>query len=113
MTLAGIEQSRREAVMARARLDATLEATRARLRPANLAGEAWDGVKAKGADLAGEAVEAAKARPVAVSAGIGALALFLARGPLTRAAKRLISDRKTRGNESDGAALGPGKQGAR
>ncbi len=113
MTLAGIEQARRDAVKARARLDATLAATRARLHPNSLAGEAWDGVKAKGADLADEAVEAVKARPVAVSAGIGALALFLARGPLTRAAKRLISDRTDRGNQSEGAALGAGEQGAR
>ncbi|MBX3561880.1 MAG: DUF3618 domain-containing protein [Sphingomonas sp.] len=100
MTLEGIEQARRDAVRARARLDATLAATRARLHPNSLAGEAWDGVKAKGADLADEAVEAVKARPVAVSAGIGALALFLARGPLTRAAKRLISDRRDESNES-------------
>lgn len=91
MTLDAVEQARRDAVAARARLDATLAATRARLHPNSLAAEAWDGVKAKGADLADEAVDAVKARPLAVSAGIGALALFLARGPLTRAAKRLIS----------------------
>ncbi len=98
MTLNEVEQARRNAVAARARLDATLAATRARLHPGSLAGEAWDGVKAKGADLADEAVAAVKARPLAVSAGIGALALFLARGPLTRAAKRLISDRTNAGS---------------
>ena len=112
MTLAGIEQARREAVAARARLDATLAATRTRLPPNSLAGEAWDGVKPQGADLAGAAVEAATARPVAVSAGIGALAPFLARGPLTRPANRLLSDRKDEGNESDGLAMGAGEPGA-
>lgn len=91
MSLADVEQAKRNAVMARARLDSHIAALQLRLRPANLAGEAWDGVKGKSADLADGAMEAVKKRPAAVSAALGALALFLAREPLKRAAVRLIS----------------------
>lgn len=91
MSLADVEQAKRNAVMARARLDSHIVALQLRLRPANLAGEAWDGVKGKSADLADGALEAVKKRPAAVSAALGALALFLAREPLKRAAVRLIS----------------------
>ena len=91
MTLAAVEQAKREAVMARRRLDSTLIAVQQRLRPANLAGEAWDGVKDKSADLADGALGAVRKRPAAVSMALGAFALFLAREPLKRAVTRLIA----------------------
>ena len=91
MSAAELEQAKRAAVRARARVDSHVAALQARLRPANLAGEAWDGVKEKSADLADGALEAVKKRPAAVSAALGVLALFLAREPLKRAATRLIS----------------------
>ena len=91
MSLADVEQAKRNAILARARLDSHIGALQLRLRPANLAGEAWDGVKGKSANLADGAFEAVKKRPAAVSAALGALALFLAREPLKRAATRLIS----------------------
>ena len=91
MSLADVEQAKRNAAVARVRLDSHIAALQLRLRPANLAGEAWDGVKDKSADLAEGAFEAVKKRPAAVSAALGALALFLAREPLKRAAVRLIS----------------------
>lgn len=91
MSLDRIEQAKRDVVTARARLDGTLGALQHRLRPGNLAGEAWGGVKDKSADLADEALQAVKKRPAAVSAAVGLLALFLARAPLKRGIQRLVS----------------------
>jgi hypothetical protein len=94
MSLADIAQAKGEAVRAKARLEATLTEVQQRLRPGNLAGEAWDGVKDKGADLAEGALQAVKKRPGAVSLALGAFALFLARNPLKRAAGRLLSGKE-------------------
>ena len=91
MSLAAIEQAKRESIRARGRFESTLAAAQSRLRPSSLAGEAWDGVKDKSVDVAEGALDAVKKRPAAVSAALGALALFLAREPLKRAAVRLIS----------------------
>ena len=91
MSLVEIEQAQRAARLARARFDATLDDVQERLRPANLAGEAWDGVKEKSANLADDAIEAVKKRPAMVSLSLGAIALFVARAPLKRAVSGLIS----------------------
>ena len=104
MSLEAIEQARRDALAARARLERTLATLQQRLRPGSLAEEAWDGVKDKSADLAEGALQAVKSRPRAVSLALGALALFLARQPLKRAASRLISG-GGEGNDRDGAEL--------
>jgi hypothetical protein len=89
--LVEIEQAKREALQARRRFEQTLAAVQQRFHPGNLAEEAWDGVKDKGADMADGALQAVKKRPAAVSVALGAFALFLARAPLKRAARRLIS----------------------
>lgn len=94
MSLIEIEQARREARRARARFEHTLAETQDRFRPGNLAEEAWDEVKEKGADLADGALKAVKKRPAAVSVALGAFALFLARAPLKRAVSGLISPDK-------------------
>jgi hypothetical protein len=104
MKLSGIEQAKREALRARARFEQTLAAVQQRLKPGNLAEEAWDGVKDKSADLADNALQAVKSRPKAVSLALGALAIFLARQPLKRAVSRLVSgDEQV--NEEDDAEL--------
>lgn len=103
MSLTEIEQAQRAVCRARARFDSTLLATQDRLRPANLAGEAWDGVKEKSASVAGDAVDAVKQRPGMVSLALGAVALFLARRPLKRAAGRLISG----GDDQEGSEAEP------
>lgn len=100
MSLAEIEQAQRAALRARARFDATLSQVQERLRPSNLAGEAWDGVKEKSATLADDAVEAVKARPGMVSLALGAVALFFARKPIGRAVGGLVS-RDDEGIEDD------------
>ena len=92
MSLERLEQAKRNAVTARGRLDSSLVAVQQRLRPGNLAGEAWDGVKDKSADFADGALTAVRKRPAAVSVAIGALALFLAREPIKRAVTRFIGD---------------------
>ena len=92
MSLEQVEQAKREAVRARARLDSTLVAVQQRMRPGSLAGEAWDGVKDKSADLADGALSAVRKRPAAVSVAVGAVALFLAREPLKRTVKRLFGE---------------------
>jgi len=92
VSLEQVEQAKREAVMARARLDSTLVAVQQRLRPGSLAGEAWDGVKDKSVDLADGALSAVRKRPAAVSVAVGAVALFLAREPIKRVVSRLFSD---------------------
>ena len=103
MSLTEIEQAQRAARLARARFEATLAETQDRLRPANLAGEAWDGVKEKSANLAEDAVDKVKQRPGMVSLALGAIALFLARKPLKRAAGKLISG----GDEEAGSEAAP------
>ncbi len=92
MSLERLEQAKRNAMTARARLDSSLGAVQLRMRPGNLAGEAWDGVKDKSADLADGALTAVRKRPAAGSVASGALALFLAREPIKRAVTRLLSD---------------------
>ena len=98
MSLADVERAKREAVQARQRLDGTLVEVQERMKPANLAGEAWDGVKDKSADLTDAALGAVRKRPVAVSMALGAFALFLAREPLKRTVTRLFADEQ----EEDG-----------
>lgn len=101
MSLHEVEQARRGSLRARARLEATVASVQQRIRPSTLAGEAWDGVKGKGADLADGALKAVKKRPGAVSLVLGAFALFLARRPLKRAVTRLVSgDDGTDGEEA-------------
>jgi ElaB/YqjD/DUF883 family membrane-anchored ribosome-binding protein len=120
MILDEIAEAKRTARQARARFDATLAATQARLHPNSLANEAWDEVKEKGAEMADNAVTAVKSRPVAVSAALGAIALFLARAPLKRAATRLLSGGEDEGieaadaelNDTKGRTGGRGKRGA-
>lgn len=102
MSVAAIEAAKRDSVRARKRLESTLAAAQARLRPVSLAEEAWDGVKGKSAEIAEGALDSVKKRPVAVSVALGALALFLAREPLKRAATHLIS-----GPDDEGERIEP------
>ncbi|HEX8668625.1 MAG TPA: DUF3618 domain-containing protein [Allosphingosinicella sp.] len=88
-----IRRARIEAELARARLRGTVEELQLRLKPTTIATNAWEGVKERGGELAGGAAEAVKARPVAVSAALGAFTLFLARAPIRSAFSWLFSKR--------------------
>ena len=100
---AGIVQARREAEAARTRFFATAAELQERLRPGNLASNAWEGVKDKSGELADDAMQAAKARPVVVSAALAAFTLFLARAPIKSAVSNLISGEGGEDREPDEA----------
>jgi len=99
MSLEALQQAKSDAVAARARFLDTLGEAQQRLKPGNLASEAWTGVKDKTAEAAGNAVEAVKKRPGKLALVLGGLALFFARRPIGRAAKNLVSRRRRRRNE--------------
>ena len=104
MSIEALQQAKSDAVAARVRFLDTLGEAQQRLKPGNLANEAWTGVKSKSAEAAGNADAAAKKRPGTVALVLGGLALFLARKPIVKAAGGLISRRKRRkrrGNEKD------------
>jgi ElaB/YqjD/DUF883 family membrane-anchored ribosome-binding protein len=91
VSAAELVAAKAQAEAARARLMDTVGELQHRLSPATIAGNAWDGVKEKTTDVAEGAVEAVKARPVAVSAGLAAFTLFLARSPIRSTLSRLFS----------------------
>lgn len=74
---------------ARARLTATLAMLQARLSPKALALEALNSALDKGREAAQTSVETVKRHPVAFSAMIAAIGVFLARRPIVRAISRL------------------------
>jgi hypothetical protein len=91
MSAAEILQARRRAELARRGALATATELQRRLKPSTIASNAWEGVTDKASDVAGGAVEAVKSRPVAASAAVGAITLFLARQPLRSAVSWLFS----------------------
>jgi len=101
MSIEMLQQAKSDALAARARFFGTLDEARERLKPGNLANEAWTGVKDKTAEAAGSAVEAVKQRPKTVALVLGGLALFLARKPIGRAAAKVVSRRRRKGNRDE------------
>jgi hypothetical protein len=90
MSAPEILQAKREAELARRNALATASELQRRLKPSTLASNAWEGVTDKAADVSNGAVEAVKARPVAASAAVGAVTLFLVRSPLRSILSRLF-----------------------
>lgn len=93
-----IAEARRKAEQARAKLFATAEemidharGIKRKLTPANIAHNAWDAAKSKGADVAEDAVDAVRKRPVMASSAVAALALFIAREPLMDLANKWMA----------------------
>lgn len=83
-----------EAAVARARMMADVHQLQARLKPASLAGNAWDGVRGKSEVVIAKATRFANARPVAASAAVAGVVALLARRPLGRLLRHLAR-RKT------------------
>ena len=81
--------ARIETERARARLMDTAQRLQARISPGNLASNAWQGAKEKGADMAENAVDAVRKRPIAATGVVAAIALFLAREHLKDLAGKL------------------------
>lgn len=97
-----LERAQYEVEQAKKRFSSTLATLQYRLKPATLASQAWEGVRDKSSDaadgalhavngIADEAVHAARSRPMAASGIAAAIALFLARAPLWRAASKLFT----------------------
>ena len=104
MSLEALQQAKSDAMVARAQFLDTLGEAQERLKPGNLAGEAWTGVKSKSVEAAGNAVAAVKKRPGTMALVLGGLALFFARKPVGRAVSGAVSRRRQRkrgGNETE------------
>jgi ElaB/YqjD/DUF883 family membrane-anchored ribosome-binding protein len=91
-----VTAARSEAERARAQLMGTAHRLQTRISPGNLAHNAWQGAKDKGADLAENAVDAVRSRPLAATGIVAAVTLFLAREPLMDLAGRLTKRVKGR-----------------
>jgi ElaB/YqjD/DUF883 family membrane-anchored ribosome-binding protein len=89
--LAQLERAKVEAELSKKRLTSTLSTLQERLKPGNLASEAWDGVRDKGGELADNTMQSVKDRPLAASGIVAAIAIFLARNPLMRLASRVLN----------------------
>ena len=93
--------ARLDADRARLRLMGTAQRLQARISPGNLAHNAWQGAKDKGADLAESAVDTVRRRPLAVTGVVAALTLFLAREPLMDLAAGLTGRVRTKKKSSN------------
>lgn len=91
MSAPELTRAKQEAETARRQLLATVGALQERLNPAKIANNAWEGVVDRSGEIAEDAVQAVKARPVAVSAALGAFTLFLARAPIRSGLARLFA----------------------
>lgn len=91
-SLLRLQQAKAEAERAKGRLSSTMGALQYRLRPGNLANDAWSGVKEKSGAMADDALQAVKERPVAAWGILAALVLFLARDPIRSAVSNMLSD---------------------
>ena len=98
-----IERAQYEVEIAKRRFTSTLGALQYRLKPGNLASQAWSGVREKGGEvadgalsgvneMADGAVRAVKDRPVAASGVAAAILVFLLRAPLWRASKSVFGN---------------------
>jgi hypothetical protein len=85
-----LERAKLEAELAKKRLTSTLSMLQERLRPGNLASEAWSGVRDKSGELADSTLQSVKERPVPVAGAVAAIVLFLARNPIMAAISRLF-----------------------
>jgi len=94
--LAELERAKVEAELSKKRLASTMSTLQERLKPANLASEAWGGVRDKGGELADNTMQTVKDKPVAASGIAAAILIFLARNPLMRVVSRLFNGRDDR-----------------
>ncbi len=94
--VADIEQAKRNAATARARVQTSVGALKQRLSPGNLASQAKDKVRETTSAIGDKATGAVQKRPIAASAVGGALVLILFRRPIGKLGKLLFRrDRKS------------------
>jgi hypothetical protein len=85
-----IEQAKRNATVARSRVQSTAGALKQRLNPRNLAADAVESVKGKTAAVGDKASEAARRRPGAATAAAAIAALIVFRKPVKKLGRRLF-----------------------
>lgn len=82
--------ARAKAERSHADLMATIAALKSRLKPANLASDAWGSVKQKGSQASGQGIKAVTEHPGPAGGVVVALALFFLRGPIAHLITRLF-----------------------
>ena len=90
---ADIEQARRNAAAARARVQSTMGALKQRLNPRNIAADAREKVRETTGAISQKASGAVRKRPAATTAAAGIAALVLFRKPVGKLAKLLFRRR--------------------
>ncbi len=80
-----LEEAARQVTLAKQRLANVKGALQYRLKPANLASNAWESVRTKSELAADEAIGMARGHPGAIGGTLAAATLFLAREPIWRA----------------------------
>jgi|GEM_PF-3846294 len=88
---AEIEQAKRNAAVARERVQGTAGALKQRLNPKNLAADAVESVKGKTAAVGDRASDVARRRPAAFTAAAGLATLIVFRKPVKKLTRRLFS----------------------
>ena len=89
--------ARAKAERSHADLMTTIAALKSRLRPSNLASDAWGSVKQKGSQASGQGIKAVAEHPGPAGGVVMALALFFLRGPIANLVTRIF--RGTDGSE--------------
>lgn len=89
--VAEIEQAKRNAAMAKTRVQTTAGALKQRLNPRNLAADAVETVKEKTGVIGNHANGVAQRRPGALTAAAGVATLIIFRKPLKKIGRRLFS----------------------
>lgn len=103
--LADLEQARRNSARAKARVQSTAGALKERLKPANLAASAVDGVRRKTEVASNKVAGTMRKRPAASTVAATVAALVLFRKPLKKLACRLFG--KSRKPNPDATARIP------
>jgi hypothetical protein len=86
-----IEQAKRNAAVAKERVQSTAGALKQRLNPKNLAADAVDTVREKTAAVGDRASDVARRRPAVVTAAAGLATLIIFRKPVKKIGRRLFS----------------------
>jgi len=87
---ADIEQAKRNAAAAKARMQTTVGALKQRLNPKTIAADAVENVKEKTGAIGERASDVARRRPVATGAAAGLAALIVFRKPVGKLVRRLF-----------------------
>lgn len=90
---AQIEQAKRNATVAKARVQTTVGALKQRLNPKTIAADAVENVKEKTGAIGNRASDVARERPAVAGAAAGVAALVLFRKPVGKLVRRLFSSK--------------------